>query len=746
LSPRNPGRDQAPTSADGNKWLTLSIVALGVLMVMVDSTVVNVALPSIRSDLGFLEVSVSDLQWVVNAYALSFAVLLLTAGRLADLYGRRLLFLIGLIIFVGASVACGIADDVNILIGFRAVQGIGAAIIAPTSLSIITATFPERERGMAIGIWSAIAGIGVALGPLLGGILTEDLSWRWVFYINVPIGALAVAGTLTWIRESRDPTLERRLDIAGILTSAVMLFSLTFALLKANDYGWGDPRIIGLLVLSVVALVAFIFVERVQKAPMLDLSLFRSKTFSGANATAVFVGFALFGVLFFGSLFTQNVMGWSPIQAGASLLPQMILIMFLAPIVGKLTDRYGPRWFLAGGMAFLTVALVFYARLDFDSTFWTLVPSLLFGGLGFALVLTPLTAAALAGVPVKNAGVGAAVINSTRQIGGSLGLAVMGAIAASVTDAALHEGKSSLDGFVEGFHVLILVAAAVALAGAIVAALTVTGGAPAAEPAAVEPDQLEVHRATTWAVAVPDLLTSPPATRGSSTGRSQTELHLEVTAGPAAGTHIRIGDEPLVFGRIAAGAGSLGNDPRLSRRHAKVSRSNGRLLVEDLGSTGGTFVNGTAIARPTPAAPGDSIDLGATTLRVLAPSAQAPADTRASVGPQQNSGATADVEIEVISGPATGNQIPVGFEPFVLGRAEAGTGKLGNDPELSRRHASISYFDAGRLVVEDLDSTNGTFVNDHRIFMPTILKPGDAIRLGTSTLRVVDSAQSTGGR
>jgi pSer/pThr/pTyr-binding forkhead associated (FHA) protein len=201
-----------------------------------------------------------------------------------------------------------------------------------------------------------------------------------------------------------------------------------------------------------------------------------------------------------------------------------------------------------------------------------------------------------------------------------------------------------------------------------------------------------------------------------------------------------------VLGRIAAGAGSLGNDPRLSRRHAKVSRSNGRLLVEDLGSTGGTFVNGIAISRPTQAAPGDSIDLGTTTLRVLAPSASALADTRASVGLQQNSGAAGDIGIEVISGPAAGNQIPVGFEPFVLGRAEAGTGKLGNDPELSRRHASISYFDTGRLVVEDLDSTNGTFVNEHRIFMPTILKPGDAIRLGTSTLRVVDSGQSTGGR
>ena len=234
--------DPAEPTVDSRSWLTLAVCALGVLMVMADTTIVNVALPSIREDLGYLEVSITELQWVVNAYVLSFAVLLLAVGRLSDLFGRRLLFVIGLIVFVAASIACGAAQDIWVLIGFRAVQGAGAALITPTSLSIVTLTFPTAKRGVAIAIWSGIVGVGVGLGPLLGGLLSEYVDWRWVFFINVPIGVFAVFGAFAWVRESKGAVQERRLDVAGLLLSGVGLFSLTFALLKANDFGWGDPR------------------------------------------------------------------------------------------------------------------------------------------------------------------------------------------------------------------------------------------------------------------------------------------------------------------------------------------------------------------------------------------------------------------------------------------------------------------------------------------------------------------------
>lgn len=623
----------AGSGAAPHKWMTLTVVALGVLIVMVDSTVVNVALPSIRDDLGYLDVTVTQLQWVVNAYALAFAVLLLTAGRLADLFGRRLLFVIGVVLFVGASIGCGAAQDINVMIGFRALQGVGAAIIAPTSLSIISATFPPQERGLAIGIWSGIVGVGVALGPLIGGVLTETVDWRWVFYVNIPIGAAALVGAFIWVRESRDTTTERRIDFAGVIFSAIALFALTFALLRANEYGWRDPRILILLTCGFLGLLAFVLVERVQKSPVLDLSLFRSRTFSGANATAVFVGFALFGVLFFGSLFMQNVMGYSAIEAGASLMPMMVPVMILAPIVGKLTDRIGPRWLLTAGMVLLSLGLVFFSRLDFGSTFWDLLPAMVIGGTGFALVLTPLTAAALAGVPVRQAGMGAAAINSTRQIGGSLGLAVMGAISSAEIKGALHEGQASLEGFVRGFHSLTLVGAAVTIVGAVVACLTVTRSATAAAPA-----QQGRQSPPTWSVTPTMVVSARPGEPGTL-----------VPVDPVALT-ARDGD-------------------------------------------------------------GDAAD--------------APG-------------------IEVVTGPSAGTRIAVGYRPFVFGRSESGPAKLGGDSQLSRRHASMSLLDPGRILIEDLDSTNGTFVNEYRVLAPTVVAPGDAVRLGATTLRIVGADAGTG--
>ena len=476
--------EPAEETLEGRHRLIIGLTSVGVLMVVMDSTIVNVALPIIREDLGFLEVSVSELQWVVNAYALSFAVLLLSAGKLADLFGRKRLFLIGLVIFTGASVACGAANEINVLIGFRAVQGVGAALIMPTTLSILQTSIPMSKLGIAIGIWSGIVGLGTAIGPLIGGLLAEEVDWRWVFYINIPLGLGVFLGTLLAIPESRSDIEDRSLDVVGALISAVALFALTYGLLKANEFGWGNPRTIGCLAVGVIGLAAFVAYERKPSSPMLDLGLFRSQTFAGANVVAVFVGFALFGLLFFGALFIQSIMGFSATEAGLSQLPMMAMIIVFGPQVGKLVGKVGPGPLLTVGMALLAVSFLLFYRLDFDSDFWTLLPAMVVGGIGFAAVLTPLTAAALSAVPFQQAGMGAAVINSTRQIGGALGLAVMGAISAELVAAGLVEGKASPDAFVDGFGVLMLTGAGVAATGSVVAWITIARPARAARAAA----------------------------------------------------------------------------------------------------------------------------------------------------------------------------------------------------------------------------------------------------------------------
>src|SRR5919202_1243573 len=286
---------------DNRRWWTLVAVAFGLFMIMLDNTVVNVALPSIRADLG---ISISELEWVVNAYALTFGVLLLTGGKLADLLGRRAIFIAGLVLFTGASLWCGLAGGAESLIAARTVQGIGAALMNPATLSIITATFPPRQRGMAIGIWAGVSAMALAIGPLVGGILTEKIDWSWIFFINIPIGVVGIAAARLFVDESRDTSHEQRLDLPGLLTSGAGLFALTYALISTNHHPWGSARVLGLLALAVVLLALFVLLELRQRIPMLDLSLFRSRTFAGANVVMLLVGLAMFGIFFYNSLFT----------------------------------------------------------------------------------------------------------------------------------------------------------------------------------------------------------------------------------------------------------------------------------------------------------------------------------------------------------------------------------------------------------------------------------------------------------
>jgi EmrB/QacA subfamily drug resistance transporter len=450
---------------EGNKkWWTLAAVAVGLFMIMLDNTVVNVALPSIQRDLG---VGLSELEWIVSGYALTFAALMLVGGKLADAYGRRLIFVLGIVVFTAASLGCGLATSGEMLIAARVVQGAGAAMMSPATLSIIAATFPPRQRGTAIGIWAGVSALALAIGPLVGGLLTEHASWNWIFFVNVPVGILGIFASFVLIDESRDPTHER-LDLPGLATSALGLFSLTYGLIEANGYGWGSPRIIGAFVLAAVALVAFVQLERHQRAPMLDLTLFENRTYVGANLTTLFVSLAMFGVFFFVSLYMQNILGYSAVQAGAAFLPMTLLIIVVAPIAGRMSDRFGSRGLMTAGMVLLSGQLLYFSQLGTDATFWTLLPGLVLGGFGMSMTMTPSAAAATRAVPVPKAGVGSAVLNACRQVGGSTGIAVMGAIMAS--QLTIPPTPAS---FMDGFERALIVASGIALVGAIIAAVLV---------------------------------------------------------------------------------------------------------------------------------------------------------------------------------------------------------------------------------------------------------------------------------
>jgi EmrB/QacA subfamily drug resistance transporter len=455
---------------ENRKWWTLAAVAFALFMIMLDNTVVNVALPAIQSD---LHMSVSALEWVVSGYALTFAVLMLTGGKLADMFGRRLIFVIGLAVFALSSLACGLAGSAELLIAARVAQGVGAAFMMPATLSIISATFPPRLRGTAIGIWAGVSALALAIGPLVGGLITEHISWNWIFYINVPVGVLGIVAALTIIRESKDASHEQRLDVPGLLTSGVSFLAVTFAVIESNRYGWGSPTIVGLFAVGVVGLAAFVLVELKQRLPMFDLQLFRNGTFVGANVVAFLVTLAMFGVFFFISLYMQQILGYSPVRAGATFLPMTILIILIAPLAGRASDRLGSRWLMAGGMSLVGLSLLLFAQLDADSSFWGILPGLVVGGSGMALVMTPMTAAAMSAVPVDKAGVGSGMLNTFRQVGGSFGIAIMGALLTNRSASELQGGATRVDAFIAGLHEALYVASAIAFAAAAVAALVI---------------------------------------------------------------------------------------------------------------------------------------------------------------------------------------------------------------------------------------------------------------------------------
>jgi EmrB/QacA subfamily drug resistance transporter len=410
---------------ENSKWWTLAAMCFALFMIMLDNTVVNVALPSIQSD---LNASISGLEWTINGYTLSFAVLIATGGRLGDILGRRRVFLIGVVLFAGSSATAGLAPTDTALVISRVVQGVGAALMMPATLSIITNAFPASERGKAIGTWAGVSALALAIGPLLGGFLTEHVSWRAIFYLNIPVAAGAIIATLFAVRESRDDSVGREVDWTGTAFLTGGLTALVLALVEGNAWGWGSPRIIALLVGSVVLLGAFLIIEGRVRAPIIQFEFLRSRNFVGASLVAFVISFAMLGMFFFMALYIQNILGYSPLEAGVRFLPTTLVIMVIAPIAGRLTDRIGPRPLIVAGLSIVAVSLFMQSLITVDSGYGSLLVPFILMGVGIALTMSPMSTAAMNAVATTKAGLASGMLSMSRMVGGTFGVAVLGAV------------------------------------------------------------------------------------------------------------------------------------------------------------------------------------------------------------------------------------------------------------------------------------------------------------------------------
>lgn len=459
----------ASNRAGDRRWIALILLCAAQFVVVLDASIVNVALPTIRESLDFTE---SNLPWVINAYVLTFGGFLLLGGRMADLLGRRRVFMAGLVLFALASLAGGLASNANQLIAARAVQGLGGAILSPAALSIVTTTFRDgAERNKALGVWGAVAGSGGAAGVLLGGVLTDGLGWEWVLWVNVPIGLIAAALAPTLIAESRREGESRHFDAAGATTITAGLSLLVYALVDANDAGWGSAQTIVLLAAAAALIGAFVVIERRSRAPLVPFSIFRARTLTGANLVGLLVGASLFSMFYFISLYMQQVLGYSAIKAGVSYLPLAVSIILSAGIASQLVTRVGFKPVLATGVTLIAAGLVWFSRVSVDGSFAAdiLGPSLLAAvGLGFSFV--PVTIAAVSGIPDHEQGLASGLINTSQQIGGALGLATLAAVSISVTGSSLNPATLT-----DGFRAAFLAGAGFALLGLLATLFVIRG-------------------------------------------------------------------------------------------------------------------------------------------------------------------------------------------------------------------------------------------------------------------------------
>jgi EmrB/QacA subfamily drug resistance transporter len=460
------------------RWIALMLLCFAQFIVVLDASIVNVALPSIGEGLDF---SQNNLAWVVNAYVLTFGGFLLLGGRMADLLGRRRVFLGGLLLVAAASLAAGFASTEGQLIAARAAQGLGAAIISPSALSIITTTFQDgAERNRALGAWGAVAGAGGAAGVLFGGILTDGLGWEWVLWINVPVALIVAALTPYVIAESRSESATRHFDAAGAVSVTAGLSLLVYAIVDANDAGWGSAQTLGALGLSAALLAAFVAIELRSAAPLMPFRIFRLRTLTGANAVGLLVGGSLFSMFFFITLYMQQVLGYSAIKAGLSYLPLALMIIVASGIASQLVTRVGFKPVLIAGMTFIGAALAWFSQVSVGGGFVSdiLGPSLLAAvGLGFAFVTT--TIAAVSGVRDQESGLASGLINTSQQIGGALGLAVLATIANSRTDDVMASSggdpSALTNALTEGFQSAFLGGAAIAALGLVLTLVLIRG-------------------------------------------------------------------------------------------------------------------------------------------------------------------------------------------------------------------------------------------------------------------------------
>jgi EmrB/QacA subfamily drug resistance transporter len=458
-----------------SKWWTLLVVCLSVFMLLLDITIVNVALPDIQKELGS---SFEDLQWVVDAYALALAALLLPSGSLADLLGRRRVFVVGLLLFVAASLLCGLSSSPIMLNVSRGFQGIGGAMMFATSLALIAQEFQPHERGTAFGIWGATTGFAVAVGPLVGGALTEGLGWEWIFLVNVPIGLATAAIALTRVPDSeRDPSA--RIDWPGLLTFSSGLFFLVFALIGGNDDGWTSHKVVSLLTTAALLLAIFITVELRRDQPMLDLRLFRVPTFTGAQIVAFSIHASMFSMFLYITLYMQNVLGYSPLETGVRFLPVSLLSFLAAPIAGKLAERFPVRAFLSSGLALVGLGLLLMSGIEPGDDWTTLLGGFILAGIGIGFINPPLATAAIGVVEPGRSGAASGINSTFRQVGTAVGIAGLGAILQSKlahnlgpADFASPPGQAA---YIDAFNDLLIVGAAVAFAGAALALVLVRG-------------------------------------------------------------------------------------------------------------------------------------------------------------------------------------------------------------------------------------------------------------------------------
>lgn len=757
-------------------WLVLLVLALGEFMILLDTTIVGVAVPSLATD---LKATLDSVLWILNAYTLVFAVLLITAGRLGDMWGPKKMFLAGLAIFTLSSLACGLSQSPEQLIAFRICQAVGGATLMPQTLSIVTSIFPPEKRGAAFGAWSAVAGLAAVAGPTLGGLLVSTFSWRAVFFPNVPIGAAAILLAFLMMPEMTIHR-RRRLDFVGVALATAALVALIFSVIEGQKYSWGRvekwlPINIGpihaglvsipsIFLLSVILLVLFVLWEARQPEPLLPLSLFRDRNYSLGNLVATCVNFVILGFFFPLTLFLQSALGFTAVHAGLTVVPNAIAIVIFAPVSGRLSDKLNPKFILMVGLFLFATGLYLVTRVaSLSATSFTFAIPLAITGVGMGLTMAPMTSVAMRDIVPTAAGAASGFLNTIRQVGAAIGSAVTGAVLAHAlaTEMAsqgkhyatqlpsqyrsgflkaisnfssggleVGAGKTTLalpksvpastahqiqalgqtvyiHAFLNALRPTIYVCIPLLLLGVVISIFLRTRRAPktdvvptipAAEPAtAPAPIPIAAPLNVAGTVLTPIAVPHRVAVHGTS------PIHAPQLKRIGSDTQYEIGGRSVTIGRLGSNDIQL-DSPNVSRQHAQISTRAGRVMLRDLGTVNGTYVNGERVDREQELHDGDVVAVGDDAFTFSH-------DTE-----------RARPRLIGMAGSQTEHDIT---RPLTVGRASSNDIMLA-DPRASRYHAEV-FLDRGNVVVRDLETLNGTFVNGQPVIGDWPLSPGDVV-------------------